>query len=96
YIARNLVIDQGFYWLITGAVRQGPFCPSCYNQAGMLIRLSGDPKELFCANCRNIYPSTLREKSDRSSLAAPDCSLSLTRPEETMGPRRAKILHFNK
>jgi hypothetical protein len=95
YIARNLVIDRDFYWLITGAVRQGPFCPSCYNEEGLLIRLTGDAKDLFCANCRSIYPA-LREKGDRAFLAAPDCTAGLMRQEAVSGARKAKIIPFGK
>ena len=56
YLARNLVFDGNFYWLITGSIRQGPFCPSCYDREGLLMRLSGEPPERFCSSCRAVYP----------------------------------------
>ena len=57
YIARNLVFDGSAYWLVTGGIKQGPFCPRCYNREGALIRLdaeeNGDGK-WRCATCGAI------------------------------------------
>jgi hypothetical protein len=57
YLARNLTFDGEFYWLETGAVRQGPFCPNCYDRDGLLMRLSGERHERYCASCRECYAS---------------------------------------
>ncbi len=40
YLARNLVFDGSCYWLTTGSIKQGPFCPTCYNRDGLLVRLT--------------------------------------------------------
>lgn len=55
YLARNLILDGKYYWLITGSIKQGPFCPHCYDHDGLLIRLGGDKGERFCTLCRNSY-----------------------------------------
>lgn len=39
YLSRNLVFDGACYWLVTGDIKQGPFCRHCYNRSGALIRL---------------------------------------------------------
>lgn len=39
YLSRNLVFDGACYWLVTGGIKQGPFCRHCYNSSGALIRL---------------------------------------------------------
>ena len=39
YLSRNLVFDGACYWLVTGGIKQGPFCRHCYNRSGALIRL---------------------------------------------------------
>jgi len=55
YLARNLIQSGGFYWLITGNIKQGPFCPGCYDRDGLLMRLSGEPGERFCPACRENF-----------------------------------------
>ncbi|MDR3358845.1 MAG: hypothetical protein LBN96_08365 [Desulfovibrio sp.] len=95
YIARNLVIERGFYWLITGAVRQGPFCPTCCKRDGLLVRLVGDRKGLICSNCRGIFPS-LRHKPEAAAMASPDCipGTRASGPEYSAG--KAKVLPFRR
>lgn len=51
YLARNLVFDGTFYWLITGSIKQGPFCPNCYNRDGLLLRLTDEGSSRQCITC---------------------------------------------
>ena len=82
YLARNLVFDGSCYWLVAGGIKQGPFCPRCYNREGALIRLdaedTGDGK-WRCATCGTVI--------DREYAQAP-LPPSLAR-------RSAKVLSFN-
>ena len=55
YLAQNLFEENGFYWLHTGGVRQGPFCPRCYETEGGLIRLDKRKHGLECPCCRATY-----------------------------------------
>ncbi len=54
YLARNLVFDGSFFWLITGSIKQGPFCPNCYNKDGILTRIT-DIYPRRCASCGEVY-----------------------------------------
>ena len=55
YLSKNLIFDGSHYWLITGNIKQGPFCTTCYNRDGTLIRLhdNGDAKR--CYHCGTEY-----------------------------------------
>lgn len=81
YLARNLVFDGSCYWLVAGGIKQGPFCPCCYDREGALIRLdaeeTGDGK-WRCATCGVVI--------DREYAQVP---LSSSRPR-----RSAKVLPF--
>ena len=55
YLAQNLFEEHGFYWLHTSGVRQGPFCPRCYETEGGLIRLEKRKHRLECPYCRAAY-----------------------------------------
>lgn len=57
YLERNLYFDERFYWLVTGGIKQGPFCPSCYNKDGLLVRLAGEPHDRYCTYCQQSYAS---------------------------------------
>lgn len=54
YLARNFVFDGNFYWLITGNIKQGPFCPHCYNRDGQLVRIT-DMRPKRCSVCGEIF-----------------------------------------
>ncbi len=54
YLARNFVFDGTFYWLLTGNIKQGPFCPNCYNRDGQLVRIS-EARPRRCMNCGEIF-----------------------------------------
>ena len=51
YLSRNLVFDGAVYWLITGKIKQGPFCQDCYNREGLLIRLTDGLSFWQCSQC---------------------------------------------
>jgi hypothetical protein len=99
YIARNLTIDNGFYWLVTGAVRQGPFCPDCHNRDGLLVRLVGDGRDLLCPNCRGSFLSP-RHKQAETAAAIPDCVPGAFRSRSGSGSGRrggkAEIIPFRR
>lgn len=51
FLAKNLVFDGFCYWLVTGNIKQGPFCQHCYNREGALIRLDTGQDEWRCPIC---------------------------------------------
>ena len=51
YMANNLIFDGSSYWLLTGSIRQGPFCQLCYEREGALIRMDHLDDELVCPVC---------------------------------------------
>ena len=55
YLAKNLIYDGTCYWLMTGTVRQGPFCRNCYDDKGLLVRLNEDPAGWRCYTCGMSY-----------------------------------------
>lgn len=55
YLSRNLVFDGSFFWLITGSIKQGPFCPVCYNRDGLLLRLTDDGTCRHCLTCGSRF-----------------------------------------
>lgn len=54
FLARNFVFDGTFYWLITGSIKQGPFCANCYNRDGQLVRIT-DMHPRRCPSCGEIF-----------------------------------------
>lgn len=55
YLARNLIFDGACYWLITGGIKQGPFCQQCYNHYGALIRLDSEEGRWRCVSCGAVH-----------------------------------------
>lgn len=55
YLSRSLIFDGIFYWLITGSIKQGPFCPVCYNRDGLLLRLTDDGSSRRCLTCGSQF-----------------------------------------
>jgi len=55
YISKNLVFDGSCYWLITGSIKQGPFCEKCYSGAGILIRLIDGRSGMRCPMCGMVH-----------------------------------------
>ena len=72
YMANNLVFDGFSYWLLTGSVRQGPFCQLCYEREGALFRLEHMDDELVCPVCNSLcgQAPVRREMSRRAPRAA--------------------------
>ncbi len=57
YIAKNLIFDGSCYWLMTGNIKQGPFCEKCYSGAGILIRLIDGRSGMRCPMCGETQKS---------------------------------------
>ena len=68
YLAKNLIFDGFCYWLITGNIKQGPFCQHCYNREGALIRLDTQQDEWVCPICGAVHERLLRRLSQDQSL----------------------------
>ncbi|HJA79130.1 hypothetical protein [uncultured Desulfovibrio sp.] len=56
YLSKHLRQENGVYWLTTAGVRQGPFCPYCYDTLGTLIRLEAREFSLSCPACGQGHP----------------------------------------
>ncbi len=95
YLARNLAFDGQFYWLATGSVKQGPFCPTCYNRDGLLMRLSGEAHERVCTSCRQIYTNpTVLDKAINQEFPAVS---EIAKDDAKLMPppvKRAKVIPF--
>lgn len=96
YLARNLSKDGGFYWLKTGSIKQGPFCPICYDRDGLLMRLSGDAGTRFCVACRESFAAPVPVLE----LAAPGAERVNEKPHcapvREKPKRTAKVIPFSK
>jgi hypothetical protein len=59
YLAKNMIFDGVCYWLLTGSVRQGPFCRSCYERNGAMFRLvqlePPNDGEWTCPSCGTFH-----------------------------------------
>lgn len=66
YLQRNLQSDGQFYWLITGSIKQGPFCPVCYDDHGLLTRLSGEPFARRCTYCCSYFKDNAEMEPTRA------------------------------
>lgn len=96
YLARNLILDGQFYWLVTGNIRQGPFCPRCYDRDGLLMRLSGDHGERCCTVCRESFITAARPP-DKAVMGSQDIagdSGYVPGPEPCRG--KAKVIPFSR
>ena len=58
-LSQSLYTKNGAYWIATPGVHQGPFCISCYENTGSLIRLEHFTGRLCCPCCYASPP--LRE-----------------------------------
>lgn len=61
YLAQNLILEGRFYWLNASGVRQGPFCPRCYESEGALIRLEKAGQFWTCPYCQESYSLPIQE-----------------------------------
>ncbi|MDL2316977.1 hypothetical protein LJC59_07870 [Desulfovibrio sp. OttesenSCG-928-A18] len=95
YLARNLILENGFYWLITGSVKQGPFCPHCYNSEGLLMRLMGAPEERCCPTCRQDFELPAAQQHSSPLAAAADGTVALAgTPVLESLRRKATVIPF--
>ena len=94
YLARNLVCEGDFYWLTTGSIRQGPFCPNCYEREGLLMRLAGDPGERFCAVCRESFVSSSCLEETLAAAARDRMIEGGYAPQPEVPRRKAKVIPF--
>lgn len=102
YLSRNLIFDGTYYWLITGSIKQGPFCPTCYNRDGLLLRLADDGITRRCAVCSTRYErnSTLMAKavSGGENPGARRADIGAVSPAVAVAPhrRKATVIPFGK
>ena len=94
YLARNLAFDGELYWLETGTIRQGPFCPNCYDRDGLLMRLSGERHDRYCTTCRELYrhPEAIAAAVPQELVLA-DAARGAPPPVQE-ARRRAKVIPF--
>lgn len=95
YLARNLFNDGEFYWLITGSIKQGPFCPECYNRDGLLMRLAGEWEERCCPSCRTPYPKQEEELSFTAAAIPQERQHMQSMPAIAL-QKRQKVLQFRR
>lgn len=80
FLARNFVFDGTFYWLITGNIKQGPFCPNCYTRDGQLVRITEmNPRR--CASCGEVFKEPVERRSpslEGTSVRALDQSAAVS------------------
>jgi len=69
FLSQNLITEGEQYWLRAGSVRHGPFCKSCYEHTGKLIRLEAHKSVWRCPYCGLL---SCREAPSRTGLAAND------------------------
>ena len=105
YLSRSLVFDGIFYWLTTGSIKQGPFCPVCYNRDGLLLRLTDDGASRHCLTCGSHFKRSLAPEQtpparqavsgmaqgDPAMLQAESLVESLEVPEQR---RKARVIPF--
>lgn len=92
YLKDNLHLRDQFYWLVTGSIRQGPFCPKCYDRHGLLTRLSGEPSDRRCAYCGAHYrgkPELAPASIPGEEYAAQGLGCDYSKPM-----RKAKVIPF--
>ena len=51
FLSKSLHFDRQFYWIKIANMRQGPFCPQCYDRDGTLMRLESRRNMLLCPYC---------------------------------------------
>lgn len=100
YLSRNLIFDGAFYWLVTGSIKQGPFCPACYNRDGLLLRLADDGVVRQCLSCGSRFerPKTVGAKVPPMGMQAvvAEHEEPLAVGMDTGRPRKATIIPFSK
>ena len=60
FMERNFIFDGIFYWLRTGSLKHGPFCPNCYNRYGQITRIAALRRPV-CSICGTTFETALPE-----------------------------------
>lgn len=94
YLARNLTRENGFYWLTTGSIKQGPFCPSCYDNDGLLMRLAGEDYDRHCPSCRSSFAP--EQKKQEAAIMHARQLVEQFQAQPAPRKKRATVLPFNR
>lgn len=81
YLSQSLYFDRRFYWISIANLKQGPFCPECYDRDGTLIRLQHEQQTLYCTFCGTRYERPARAMGEE---------------EQIIPVRQAKLLPFSR
>lgn len=86
YLSKNLVQVGDFYWLKIGSVRQGPFCPDCYQRDGALTRLECNKNLMCCPYCGSTHarPPVEHEQHTAGAVVHPNAA----------SPRSSRVIQF--
>jgi protein-arginine kinase activator protein McsA len=89
FMERNFIFDGIFYWLRTGSLKHGPFCPNCYNRYGQITRIAALRRPV-CSICGTTFetplPETAKNANGGRSLkrnAAPEHMLASNIQDQT-------------
>ncbi len=102
YLSRNLIFDGSFYWLITGTIKQGPFCPVCYNRDGLLLRLADDGVTRRCGMCSSRYERSMARLTravsgdENGSRPRPGMEAEAAQVAPVAPRRKATVIPFGK
>ena len=96
YLARNLFFDGELYWLVTGSIKQGPFCPECYNRDGVLMRLAGEPDDRQCPFCRTPYAARPAYREAAMGAEGQSVHEGPRGPAPAKAPVRGKVIPFQR
>jgi hypothetical protein len=70
-IKQKIHYEAPYYWLDDNTKKEGPFCQTCYDSKGKLIRLQGVEQGCwFCTVCKNEYTDSSYKPSETSSVAS--------------------------
>jgi len=86
FLSQNLVEEGEQYWLRAGAIKHGPFCKSCYEYTGKLVRLASHKNVWRCPYC-GLLQSRVQTAhpafADHSSLGQQGKILPFRFPQKT-------------
>ena len=100
FLSKCLHFDRQFYWLKIAHVKQGPFCPHCYDKNGTLMRLETRRNILLCPFCGTEHLRAVADALQEtgmghsSSKPRPKDSCSLDIPPSNSQPRQARVIPF--
>ncbi len=97
FFSRNLIFDGTCYWLLTGTLRQGPFCHSCFTQDGRLARLTERGPVWVCSICGTEHDRDERPSEPMHVAMPGENPLFGAQTPPVLRPQRAaKILQFSR